>query len=565
MKKTVNITLGGALFTLEEDAYAALREYLDVVGRHFAAFDDADEIIADIENRIAEQLQERTMKRLGAAVGMSDVEAVITVMGRVEEFEDGVAEEAGPTGTWRPAKRLFRNTDDAVIAGVASGIAAYFGIDPLIIRVLFIVTVFFGGTGVVAYLIFWLIVPPAQTPSQKLEMKGDPVTLQGLESSIAAALQQTEAGRREVRSWFGRLIGFIREVARGFERLVRRIIPLVGAVIGALIVTGAVAALTGIAFALATVVFNARSPYLNESFPFAEVAYGASYYVAVASLSVVAVIPVLFILLLGLLLIRRRKAIGGVTAGIMVGTWIVAIVAFGVTAMQLAPRFEAKVQEIEAIGIEAAERGFDVADFTRVDIGGMHRVTVQPGETFAVNAHGRQRDVERLRAEVVDDVLVLVSEDRDCFFYCPSAQPLDITVTMPTVVALEASSGTKLIVSDFKLEELRLQLGGVSRAEIASDIGRLEIDLSGGSRAMFASSTIGIMTAELSGVATLDAREAAVTRATVTADGGSTAYVAVTERLTAAADGVSTIWWEGSDDVVIEEDILGSGRVRRLE
>lgn len=565
MKKTVNITLGGTLFTVEEDAYAALKDYLDAVSRHFAAFADAAEIVADIETRIAERLQDNAGQPPRMAIGREQVEAVIAALGRVEDFEDGVTEEAAPSDAWRPAKRLFRNADDAVIAGVASGIAAYFGIEPLIVRLLFLVTVLFGGTGVVVYLVLWLIVPPASTPSQKLEMRGDPVTLQKLESSLATALQQTETGRREVRSWLGRIVGFIREIARGFERLVRRIVPLAGAIIGALIVAGAVAALTGIAFVAATAVFNTQSPYLNRSFPFAAVAYGAPYYGAVASLAVATVIPALFVLFFGLLLIRRRRVINGIAASVLVGIWIVAIVTSGVTAMQLGPRFEAKVAEIEAVGIEPAERNFEVSGFTRLDIGGVHRVTVQPGEAFAVRAQGRQRDVERLRAEVVDDdLLVLVNESRDCFFYCPSAQPLDITVTMPTVTALEAGGGTRLSVSGFESEELRLRLWGVSRAEIRGTIGELEVELVSGSRAAFASSTVGTLRAELSDVATLEAREATVREATVSTFGGSTAYVAVTERLTAAAEGVSTVWWTGAEGAEVHIDRYGRGNVRQL-
>ena len=79
-------------------------------------------------------------------------------------------------------KKLFRNPDDQVLGGVSSGIAAYSGLDATVIRILFVASVLFGGAGLVVYIVLWIITPPALTLTDKMQMKGEPVTLSNIES-----------------------------------------------------------------------------------------------------------------------------------------------------------------------------------------------------------------------------------------------------------------------------------------------------------------------------------------------------------------------------------------------
>ncbi|MGB0177807.1 MAG: PspC domain-containing protein, partial [Owenweeksia sp.] len=139
MNKTLNINLGGLIFHIDEDAYHILERYLTTLKRQFSTAEGGEEIIRDIEVRIAELFRERTTKAK-EVISSADVEEVISIMGKPEDYLD--SEEDGASGRsfedtyYTPKKRIFRDPDDRILGGVASGLAAYFNIDPLWMRLL---------------------------------------------------------------------------------------------------------------------------------------------------------------------------------------------------------------------------------------------------------------------------------------------------------------------------------------------------------------------------------------------------------------------------------------------
>ena len=189
MKKTHSANIGGTVFHIEEDAYEALQDYLQSIEAHFRFHPDVAEIIADIEGRIAELLlREATAAQV---VRMADVQRVIAALGTIEQFDDAIG-----TATTPPPgepRRLFRDPDQKIIAGVASGLASFLGLPPWLVRLLFAVLLPFFGTAVVIYLLLWALVPMARTTTDKLQMRGRPLTLasidRDLRDGIAAALR----------------------------------------------------------------------------------------------------------------------------------------------------------------------------------------------------------------------------------------------------------------------------------------------------------------------------------------------------------------------------------------
>lgn len=182
MKRTHSANIGGTIFTIEEDAYEQLQDYLRSIESHFDSFPDAADIVADIEARIAEQLQQRDAT--AHVVRASDVERVIAIMGRTEQFADPVEEP--PAGS--QARKLFRDPDSKVIAGVAAGLAAYLGLPHLLVRLAFLVLAFFFGTAVVVYLLLWALVPMARSATDKLQMRGRPLTLASIDQGVRDGL-----------------------------------------------------------------------------------------------------------------------------------------------------------------------------------------------------------------------------------------------------------------------------------------------------------------------------------------------------------------------------------------
>jgi phage shock protein PspC (stress-responsive transcriptional regulator) len=187
MNKTVNINLGGMFFHIDEDAYQKLTRYFDAIKRSLSKSSGQEEIIKDIEMRVSELLTEK-QKTEKHVVTIREVDEVITVMGQPEDY---IIEEDGPNTTNndfsapRTTKKLYRDKENGMIGGVATGLGHYFGIDAVWLKIMFLIFVFAGfGTGILAYIILWIVTPEAITTSEKLEMTGEPVTISNIEKKV---------------------------------------------------------------------------------------------------------------------------------------------------------------------------------------------------------------------------------------------------------------------------------------------------------------------------------------------------------------------------------------------
>ncbi|WP_256001933.1 PspC domain-containing protein [Pedobacter deserti] len=187
MKKTFNINIGNSIIQIEEDAYEMLVAYMNEIKQHFARTAEDFEIVTDIENRIAEMLHENLSSGQKQAIGIDDIRSVMERMGSVSDFEHSAeAEFAGPRAGSAYAfsvKKLFRNTDQAVIAGVCSGLGHYLDVDVRWVRVAAFLSIFAGGLGILTYVILWIMVPKAETRVEKMSMKGMEANLRGFASS----------------------------------------------------------------------------------------------------------------------------------------------------------------------------------------------------------------------------------------------------------------------------------------------------------------------------------------------------------------------------------------------
>ena len=195
MNKTFNINLGGYAFTIDEDAFETANRYLHTLGSHFGAGEGAEEIMLDIETRMGELINRKKGTR--AIVNKLDVLEAIAVLGTPEElkdinFSDDIKSKRTSTSfQLKTGKRLFRDTNDKIIGGVCSGLAAYFGIhDTVWVRIAFVLFTMLGGSGVLIYLILWAIIPPAKTVSDRLEMMGEPTNVNNIARMVKEELEQ---------------------------------------------------------------------------------------------------------------------------------------------------------------------------------------------------------------------------------------------------------------------------------------------------------------------------------------------------------------------------------------
>lgn len=187
MKKTIHINLSGMAFTIEEDAYEKLNTYLIAVESKLGNSDEARETIDDIESRMAE-LFAPVAHGSGVAIKLEDVEEVIKVLGKPEDYVAGDEEE--PKSSPKPPpvyipKRLYRDPHSRVFGGVCSGLGAYFNVDPIIFRLLFVLGLFYG-ISILPYIILWIAIPKALTMEQRMQMYGGDIGLNKAKATASA-------------------------------------------------------------------------------------------------------------------------------------------------------------------------------------------------------------------------------------------------------------------------------------------------------------------------------------------------------------------------------------------
>jgi len=195
MNKVINVNIGGVPFIINDDAFEYLESYLDALKAHFSKEEGTEEIIGDIEYRLAELFTESLGNR--KIVELSDIKSAIAIIGKPEEFDDPISNTSSednhesdhqtgadkePPFNFKVGKRLFKNPDDKIVSGVASGLAAYLGIkEPVLVRLGFVLlTIFGGGSGIPIYIVLMLILKEAKSPKEKLEMRGEPINLDSL-------------------------------------------------------------------------------------------------------------------------------------------------------------------------------------------------------------------------------------------------------------------------------------------------------------------------------------------------------------------------------------------------
>ncbi|MDR3351119.1 MAG: PspC domain-containing protein [Prevotellaceae bacterium] len=179
MKKIITANIGGKSFMTDEDAFVKLQNYLDSFKATIAHPKDAEEIMEEIEFRVAEILQEHLHNEM-QSVNCAMVNIVIAQLGKPEgEREHKYTPYPPPPSR----KRLYRDPDNRMLGGVCSGVAAFFNLDTLLVRIIFLVMLIFGGVGFWLYIVLWITAPAARTIAEKLEMRGEPATAENIKNA----------------------------------------------------------------------------------------------------------------------------------------------------------------------------------------------------------------------------------------------------------------------------------------------------------------------------------------------------------------------------------------------
>ncbi|MDX2173895.1 MAG: PspC domain-containing protein [Bacteroidota bacterium] len=297
MNKTVTINISGIIFHIEEDAYQTLSNYLSTIKGYFSKTDGGNEIMADIEARIAELLQQKISVNKQVVL-MNDVENVMQIMGKPEEFagdentHKSNDEEANNSNASHEKikRRLFRNPDEKAIGGVCSGLAAYFDVDTVWVRLAMFLLIFFGGLSLWVYIVMWIIIPEAKTTADRLAMRGEPATIDNISKTVKE--EAADLKNRYAKNFGKNVRNGAHSAASTLGNVIGRLFGLFLVFIGGVLLIAYVSSIFGISVADSSSDFtNWKSVIFNSG----------SYYVwAIISFIIVFGIPVFMLLYTGI-------------------------------------------------------------------------------------------------------------------------------------------------------------------------------------------------------------------------------------------------------------------------
>jgi phage shock protein PspC (stress-responsive transcriptional regulator) len=423
MKKNISINISGIIFHIEEDGYDMLKGYLDAINNYFSSYEDSEEIVADIEGRIAEIFLEK-LQDDKQVISKEDIEALIQTMGAVADFEAMEEEEdftatppkfekkekkkktSSTQGTGKKrlerdtqrqllggvssgiayylntdpiwirgafifffifgglsvivypilwivlpgndalpendsVRKLYRDPDDGVIAGVSGGLGKYFNTDPLIFRILFIVFTIGGGFGLITYIVLWIITPKANSLTDRMQMKGEKVTISNIDSNIKKNKQE-ELNPKDENTFTKVLLFPFRLIGRIFSGLGRVLGPLMLFIVAAIrVFVGAIISIIGISVMFSLIVsagvlfglYNGDWFWIDPDltyFPY-EVFENTIPGIGVLFLLVAIFIPFLYLFIAGITVIAKKRVMTSSFGWSLLGIWIISV--FGTFAV----------------------------------------------------------------------------------------------------------------------------------------------------------------------------------------------------------------------------------------
>lgn len=308
----------------------------------------------------------------------------------------------------KTVKKLYRSTEDKVLGGVSSGIASYFGADPVVIRVLFVLSVFLGGAGLVAYIILWIISPEAKTITEKMQMQGEPVTISNIEENVKKSLNVKEG---EENAFVKILLFPFRLIAIIFNGLGSALGPLLKFAVEALrVLVGVFFVFIGfvlmIAFTISLAVLLGVAGSFESLVHFgdipAEQLINSMSTIAIISAYVTSMIPSLGIVLLGLVIILKKRVTNAAVSWSLFGLWLLGVIGLAFSIPALIGDYSAENTYRKEIRFDVQEEvmtlrlnDLDENTYDRVDL----RLRGHQDSTYLLNLEFNSRGSSRANAQ----------------------------------------------------------------------------------------------------------------------------------------------------------------------
>ena len=527
MKKTLTINLNGIVFNIDDDAYETLSAYLNELEKHFAD-DEREEIIKDIEDRIAELFTERMHGRNVADA--SDVASVIETMGQPNQFDDEAAEPnadaAASKSSQRKFRKFYRDGDDRLIGGVAAGLAAYIGWDTTLVRILLLLLLLFSaGWTLLFYILLWIIVPEAKTTAQRLEMQGIEPNLENIKKYMPKRETIQHVGNRalEVISW---------------------ILKFAAIFISGCIGIGLFMAVIGIVVAI----FTLRMMYIPGMF-------GSWIDIALlVSCALFLLCPAIGLVLLCIRLINKNAPHRPWISWTLLIVWIVSL--FAIIGTAIKSTHSPFVPNIAAAGATITEQLFDnlnddsgaisevrtCAPFSSIEAERAVRVVLSQGDTTSVVVKAQDHMLRNIETNVENGVLHIKNNNNN-----NRTRTLPVVyVTTPTLTSIEASEAS-FIKSETPFEHLQtltLEASEASRIQLTGSAERVIIEASEASRIQLTGNAERVII-KASEASYVNVADMAITAVEATASEAASTNIGQVEKARLTAESAAAITYEG--------------------
>lgn len=340
MKKTINTNLGGLVFHIDEDAYERLSLYINSLKKRFNNIEERDEIIQDIEYRFAEIFNEQ-LNQKQQVVSLDLVNSTISTMGAPEEIEEeeSFEETNNSTDTKQnfATRKLFRDPDDQVFAGVISGVSKYMGIqDAVWLRILMVLLTIasVGVPTILIYLILWIIMPIAKTATDKLQMTGEPINIDNIQDQVKKNINTDEIKRNSAK--------FANKVGEAGPLILKIIaISLIILFISNLLVF--TIALLGGSFALSIMNSGYTHLFVDSTF---------TYYIALYSIYFLIAAPLFLTIYLAFKVFMKKKINWVYSILISVVIMILSVVGIASSAYKVFNNFRLEAEQTNIVALE---------------------------------------------------------------------------------------------------------------------------------------------------------------------------------------------------------------------
>ncbi len=549
MKKTLTVNLNNTVFHIDDDAYEMLQTYLAEIAEHFQSEDEKKEIMNDIEARIAELFTEKLLKNKNV-INVSDVQEIIEIMGKPSQYADEDDDTEVPKSEKKQQKnrRFYRDPENAVLGGVAGGIAAYFGWDVTWVRIAFVILALISaGYMIPIYIIVWIIAPQATTTSQRLEMQGEDVTIESIKSEMNNVKNYVSSDKfKQSASSVGERI---LEILRSFFKVIFSLLGAVLGIVGIVIVGVLIISLFFLIFEPS--VLNGFVPDLVENW---SVITPDKMVMLIISLILVVGCPIFLLIFWAVKIISGKKNQSNTPSWVVLVLWFAGLFMFysiGANTFIKLNHFKGHPFSLNWTSDDSPytteTRSCD--KFSGIDISGNIELLLTPDSIQNVSINCPESYKTHVVTNVEDGILHIYTTE---IFV---NKKIKAYISADTIKSLSARGACDIKTdSDFTTDNLDLNVVGASNVKLKFNIKNvLKVDVEGASKAKIEGKCTDL-DVNVVGASGVEASDMIAKNADIYATGASHANVYATETLKARAFGASSIDCDGSPKIVDKSD-----------